>query len=292
MVLMSKKDMIVEAKVLHDLQLGSYEELLQSLDRAVAESDMFGDEAVLFSSYSSRVVVMNEDGEFFSARYKNRDGVVVFKGIESLDVSVISEDDVVRGGVDSFLDGSSLSDSLRSLINLRNEDADSLVDRTRHALDKLFAGGKVWRKYIEENKELIGSFSWDASYGSLKVNMRPMFGLDEGGDREDVTEALVALEGRLATVLVETNNAFQKYVEVSNVRDEGSDEVMSRFESFAGDYIDYLGDVNGFLSRAVVESHDGCVTCSSIVYDEIFKRFRELDLGGRFVRKVSAQFTQ
>lgn len=297
----TKKTMIVEAKVLYELQRGSYEELLQGLDRAVAEhQELFGDsDAVLFASYPRHAIVANEDGQFFKVDFKNNDGVVELGRVSPVDVSVLSEDEVVSRGIDSFFEGGSMADSLRGMVSVPRRLSESPLAKMESRLAVLFAGGQIWRTYIGENRERIGSFAWDAGYGTLKIDVRPVFkdllGEDEPSEdaRGAVRDELGNLERRLNRQLAEVKADFERYQErTADLHDEESDETMARFESFAADYIDHLTEIAGFVSSVVRESKDGCIACAAFVHDEVAKRFKELDLGGRFVRKVSAQLSQ
>jgi len=297
-----KGTMIVEAKVLFGLQQGSYEELLQALDQAVAENqEMFGaSDSVLFASFPKYIVVMNEGGQFFKVAFENKDGVVVLGESKTIDVSVLSEDELASMAVDKYFDGGSLAESLREIVKLRrNPIAESPLEKVEQSLLKLFSGGQIWRKHISEKREQVGRFAWDANFGKLEIDIRPVFGelidedeLDEDS-REQVVESLLALEGRLHSRLTSVQEAYEKYQrETSDMRDDEADSLLSQFESFAMNYIDHLAEISSFVSRSVQESNEGCIICAAFVHDEVAKRFKELELGGRFVRKISSQFTQ
>ena len=101
--------LLVEVKVLQELQRGSYEELLQEVDRLVSEStDLFGGDAVLFSTYKDHAIVVNEGGEFYRAWFTSDDGIYRFGDVDKIGVNTISESDVFSGGVESFFNGGSL----------------------------------------------------------------------------------------------------------------------------------------------------------------------------------------
>ena len=296
-----KNAVIVEAKVLNELQRGSYEELLQSLDALVNENkNLFGDrESALFASYQSHMIVMNEDGKFFRAAFSNNDGIVSFGSIIPIDVTVLSENSVVSQGVDTFLEGGSLADGLRGAVSISAGHDKSLMQQTHDELNRLFSGGQIWRSYVSEHKDRVQSFSWDADYGALDLGIEPMYaGLLEGDDadnedRKSVIASLLHLERRLSECLSGVESAYGKYQEsTTGTRDDETDEILSKFESFAFDYIEHLVCVSKFVSGAITEGKEGCILCTALVHDEIANRFQELELGGRFVRKVSAQLMQ
>jgi len=211
---------------------------------------------------------------------------------------VLSESDVVTKGVEGFFQGGSLSEGLRGVINLRKSHKESLLEKTQQALSVLLSGGKVWRDRLAQNKENISSFAWDAEFGDLKIDM-PVFGemleADDVGDDilKQVIEGLMVLEQRLFRRLNQVKIAYEDYQQQTlDMRDDERDEVMSQFESFTSDYIDHLSEIANFVSEAVLESHGNCVDCSVLVHDEVAKVYKELELGGRFVRKIAAQFKQ
>lgn len=293
--------MIVEAKVLYELQRGSYEELLQSLSRTICEnSDKFGGDAVLFASFPDNAFVVNKSGEFFKIGFKNKNGIVQLGEASHLDVKVISEDEVTAKAVDDYFNGKSLADSLRSIVNLQERiENGSPFERAKTSLAVLFSGGQIWRKYLSENMERIGLFAWDAELGNLKLDVQPMFGNilegeSESGDVAEVTNSLMVLENKLFECLNKVRKSFKKYQSRTvGARDENSDETMVRFESFSGDYLDHLSEIAEFVSGSIKELNDGsCVVCAALVHDEVAKRYKDLELGGRFIRKVSNQFTQ
>lgn len=292
---------IIESKVLHGLQVGSYEELLTSLDEAISNEKnqaMFGENAILFATYPKHVVVVNESGKFFSVDYENKNGVVKIGPAKKIDVSVLSESDVLSRAVDNFADGKSLKESLRSLVG-NCAKCNSPLQLVQEAIMVLFSGGRIFRSYLDEHKDTIGQFSWDADYGKLDLGVNPKFSVvysDEISEssieahRKSVTENLIALEGRLQRKVVEVSEAFDEFQHRTvGTRDEEVDAMLSKFESFAGDYIDYLTEVANFVSNTIRRSE--CVACAAFVHDEVARRFSEIELGGRFVRKVATEFT-
>jgi len=285
------------------LQKGSYEELLQSLDREVSENQhLFGeDDAVLFATHADHVVVLNEGGAFFKVPFTRKDGLVKLGKPTAIPVRTLSESQIVSDGVNSFFSDGSLADSLRSIINLRKEAATSPLEKVETELAEIFSGGQIWRKKVSESASDIAPFAWDANLGSLKINVRPVFAdLIEGdeppdGDeiREDVVKALLSLEGRLSATLSKTRGAFEKYQECTQEpRDEEADSTMSQFDSFAGDYLEHVSEISKYVASTLREGREGCIACMAFVHDEIAKRFKELELGSRFIRKVSGQFQQ
>ena len=292
------KAVFVEAKVLGQLQDGSYEEILSTLDRAVAENQgAFGGESVLFATYPDRVIVLNEDGIFHSANYVIDDGIVRLGKPKRISVETLSEDDVVSRGVDAFTEGTMLADSMRGLMSLHPALTSSPLEQVRESLGQLFSRGRIWKKVIHEHKLQIGEYAWDADYGNLELTIRPLFGelfeedddeIDDGV-RDVVVENLISLEGRLGEMLSRVHESHDSLTSSNTeMRDEDDDAILSQFDSYATDYMEHLGEVVESVSAAIRMVRDGgCVLCGAKVHDEIALRYRDFDLGGRFVRKVA-----
>jgi len=295
---------IVESKVLHGLQVGSYEELLTNLDEAISDEKsqaMLGASAVLFATYPKHVIVINEEGKFFSVDYENKDGIVKIGAAKKIDVAVLSEDDVISRAVDNFADGKSLKDSLRKLVEGCAK-CDSPLEEIQRVVGALFSRGRIFRSYLSEHYDVIGQFAWDADYGKLGMEIDPKFSdlySDEISEseielhRKEVIDDLVSVEGRLQKKVAEVSEAFEEFQNRTiEPRGEELDGMLSKFESFSADYIDYLTEVADFVSDTVRKSNEGCVACAAFVHDEVARRFREVELGGRFIRKVATEFTR
>ena len=80
-------------------------------------------------------------------------------------------------------------------------------------------------------------------------------------------------------------------IKTNDVVDEDAAQHLSQFEEFYSDYISYLEEVSGRVSRAIGEARNGgCVLCAAIVHDEVAGRYKDMNLAARFVRKVSDSF--
>lgn len=294
--------MFAEAKVLEKLTIGSFEDLLSRLDSLITEDDdRFGGNAILYATYPDKVIVLAEDGTFHSAAYTIRDGVISFGEIAPLSIQTFSEADIAARGVDAFYSGDSLAEGMRSMMDMCARVEQTPMAKLEVALEKLFSGGKIWKRKIHEHRNYIGQFAWDADYGKLEDVVSPIF---EGliGFPEDITEeqgaeimaALVVLEGRLHEMWHEAEEAYKgQQDKTSGLRGEEDDGVLSQYEAFVSNYIEYLGEVANFVSKSIKRATEGgCVACAAKVHDEVASRYRDLDLGGRFVRKVASGFTQ
>ena len=289
-------EVIIEEKVLSELRDGSLEQTISLVEEAVRESDKFGNSPNPFSTHEKKVIVYNEDNEFFSARYYIEDGgIVKLSHVKPLDVGALKKEDVASRGVDGFMEGISLRESLLGLVQIIGQEAPVPLADMEVKVDRLFAGGGIWRKHLGENKDKIAAFGWDADYGDLKVENEPLFTnstkeeLEEG--RPELIAALARLEKRLANVQAKTSESFKKYQgKTQSPHDPNDSNVLVQFESFCQDYLSHSAKVLELVSEAIRDSGEGCVECSAFVHDQVIMRMRELELGGRFIQKVSAEF--
>jgi hypothetical protein len=293
-------EVIIEAKILTALQHGSYEELLTTVDQAVSESvELFGDDAMLYATYSGRVVVANGNGQFFESQYKIADGnVVSFSDVQELNIRSSAQEMTSRA-VQGFYEGQSLG--LLGLTNVLGYSGSDPVQEAQANYDRLFSGGGLWRKHLADNKEVISRYGWDADYGTLEAFIEPLFGdvYREGSNadseeyRESVNQNLSSLEMRLAKMLNLAKQAFERYrKKIDIAHDEESDGVLSQFEAFAEDYMAHLAEVGAAISEAVANGREGCVACSALAYDEVAKRMKNLELGRRFICKIEKEFAR
>jgi len=141
---------------------------------------------------------------------------------------------------------------------------------------------------------------FDGSMGSTRLDTKPMFENFYNGEvseedldksRTEVLKALAQIEGRLTRLSVQTEEDFEKYQQkVSGSRDGDADQILARFDGFARDYLDHLTTVGGFVSESIRSGKTGCVACSAYVHDEVARRIQDLELGGRLIQRLAAEF--
>jgi len=296
---------IVEAKTLEKIAVGSYENKLTAVNEAVEEdSDTFGGNALLLATFKDHVVVVNEDGQFFKSSYKIDDGgIVKFMTTESMDVPVVNPDNLAeeaaKKAVDNFFTSGSLGENLLGIMSVVSTKRTPLSE-TQERLDKLFEGGTLWRKHINKNRDKAVIHGWDYDLG-VPMDIHPRFenvceGLVSEDDlkdfEEETTSALMDLENNLVDIYENALVSYQNYKGiVAGMKIDSDNEeslVLSGFEAFAEDYLDHMKEITKFVSEETKK--EGCVTCMAFVHDEIARRSRELELAGRLIRKVSAQF--
>lgn len=292
---------IFEEKTLQKIVCGSFEEQLTAVDNAVAdEVETFGENAILFATFSGHAIVINESGNFLSAKYTYSNGKVRFYKTESLDVPVLSSDSASKDAVDSFLRGDSISENLRSLVKTSLVSGESALEEVRNILEGIFAKGKTWKKFIEENRAKMAQFAFDPEYGSPKIEVQSAFEdlygdeIEESeleGRRGDVVSSLAKIEERIVGLQNVTSEAYEKYIaETGDNHEREDDQILTQFESFADDYLNYIDEVNDFISANINTSKTSCVACLALVHDETVKQVEELELGSRLIRKISTSF--
>lgn len=296
---MANKARMIRANVLAQLASGSLEERMTAVDRALDEQ--FENGAVLIATFQDRAIYLTESGDFFSAKYVfGKDGVVRFMQSESLSVPTLDRDDISGDVVSDYLRDGSLTEGLREVVMASLRSNKSPFERTKEATGVLFSGGSMWRKQIDENREKYTKMCFDGSIGSTKLDTKPVFENlyngevsedDLGEHRGDVMKALAQVEGRLTRLSVQTEDEFEKYQQkAGGNRDGDADQILARFEGFARDYLDHLSSVGGFVSESIRNSKTGCVACAAYVHDEVARRIQDLELGGRLIQRLAAEF--
>jgi len=288
--------MLIESKVLSELQRGSFEDKLMTVSKAVRQGNVFGEEVVLFATYDDKVIVANDKGEFLESEYSIKEGIVSFRRVKPVLVESVSTDRVVSGGVDGFYSGGGLTESMRSLVALSGDEQSSLLEDVSVELKKVFSGGGVWKRYLNENRGMINKYVWDVSYAMDKYSKGKMFfdalsSLEEDKDylRDELSRMLEkeskALRARLNKMLSFAEASYERFRSGSvNIEED----FRAGFESFASDYVQYLKSVVRVISESIIEHDEECL-CMAKVHDEVSSRLFDMALAGRFVQKISLE---
>ncbi len=292
-------DMMIESKIIRQMSEGSYEERMTAIVNAIEETEDFG-KVALIATHPSRVIVLDEDGVFYSVGYMiNNENHVRLKRPEPMDVSMMAPEEVSRTVVDDFFDGKSLRESVGRMVKQAIRKKKTEFEIVQENLSELL-GASVWTEYLDENRSRMTAVAFDASLGSPIIESKPKFmqvyeGQDEGteGQRDEIIMALSKLESRLSRLYVVVAEGFDEYETIAGGdRDQEADQLLGQFEAFAEDYLMHLGKVGGFISESIGRRAPSCAACAALVYDRIAERVVDLELGGRLIRKISAEFTQ
>ena len=298
---------MIEASVMQKLSEGSYEQRMTAICVALEEkSETFGGSVAVVATFPSKVVVMNENGIFYSVGYNiDNSERVNFDDIDEMSVPLITEKDVRRNAVNSFFESDdSLKEAVAGMMRdlfVKGSAPKTSLEKITESMSLLFESGNMWRRYVDDNRPVLAQIAFDPSLGSPRIETKPCFenildGSMEGdmeGVREEVGSALSKLEGRLTRLYENTADSIENYEKVaSGERDQEADQLLGRFEEFSSDYLDYLGKVGGFVSESISKNSSGCVACGALVHDEVAKRVVDLELGGRLIRKISAEFAR
>jgi hypothetical protein len=295
---MANKRMI-RASVLMELTKGSLEDRMTAVDRAIEEK--FGSDAVLIATFDDKAILLTENGEFISTKYVlGKNGALLLSQQETLSVPISEESDMAGDALSTFYKDGSLVEGLREVVMASMYSNKTPFERTKEAIGVLFSGGSLWRKQVSENKEKYTKMVFDGSMGSSQIDSKPVFEKLYNGEvseeelpehRKEVLTALAQIEGRLSRLNIQTEEAFEKCQQkMSGHRDGDADQILSRFEGFARDYLDHLSEVGGFVSESIRNGKTGCVACAAMVHDEVAKRAIDLELGGRLIQRLATEF--
>lgn len=298
-----KSDPLIRTSLLEEFTLGSYEEHLSLLASAVEESDTFGEDAIIVSTFPDRVVVVNESGEFFDSRYKiGANNSVRFSRTEKVDVPLMEDGDLSGEALQSFFSGKSMVESMRHMLRSSFTRERTPLEMMEEGIKVLFSKGDFWRTYVRENREAVTKVAFHPSLGSPSIETKPKFGnlYREGVDdatlescRSDVLAALAKVENRLSRLHAKTTDVYEEYQRIaSGMRNEEAAQVLGRYEAFTEDYLEHLAKVGGFVSESIRAGREGCVACSALVHDEVAAQITEIELGGRLAQRVAAELVR
>lgn len=278
---------------------GSLEERVCLVHDAVINEDLWNGNAVPFATFEDRVIVMNDEGKFFDTVYDVKDGLVKFGSVKLLSMEEIPASEAVSGLVEDVMDAMGdekvLKESISGLVSMAS--GRSKVEETKSELKRLFSGGGVWRKMLEDNRDVYTKYGWDYRFGKpimLKPRFEDIYEIDEVGleeHRNRVMAGLKKVETHLGDFLDRASrNSRSVSRKTVGIRNEEDDKILSQIDSFSSDYVKHLAEIKQYVNSAARKAESGCVLCAAIIHDEIAKRFNNLELGERVIRKVSAQF--
>lgn len=279
-----REQMIVEVRRLRELADGSYENLLQSLSSAVAESQKWNRKASLFATHPDHVVVYVEGEGFFSCKYYITESGVKFGEEKKEDVPIVGEDSLVSRGIDSLYAGGSVGYALRALA-VSPVIERMTPDSAKSKIDRIF-GRSIWRDYLlGKNESRIVDYTSDRSL--FEVSDAPM---ETAGD---ITKAkLISVLSELSNRLSRMNSLALEAVEgyqlhTGGMRTAEEDQVLSVFDSVAGNFLENIDDAIDILSVAIVEARAGNIGYSVVVMNGIVEEYGNFHLGHRFIRKMA-----
>lgn len=301
---------LVDSDFLSRLIAGSMESAIGAVDEAVAaNAGLFnaeGESVRTMATYSDHVIVVNEDGEFFRAKWKLTDDGVVISEAEEIDVPVyevkamgkqVRQESIaaVRAMLANDLPGA--EDKVRGMYRL----VKSGIRLTAEGVEDLYHQHAVadsdWFKAVQEQGDKIRSF---IGTESIRISRRPpRFEalLDDGvtesqaePQRAGVAASLAQLSGEL--VAMRSRIALARQVtEGHRPRDAAEgDMTASDFVEFVAGFGEDLDAMIGLLGDAQAVSEDGCIKCLARLHDGVSSQMYEWSLATAFCEKLARRF--
>lgn len=280
------------------------------VDEAVtANAGLFGadaDSIRTLATYSDHLIVVNEEGEFFRAKWKRSEDGVVISEVEEIDVPVFEARTMGKqtrqesmAAVQALLanDTAGAEEKLRGLYRL----VKSGVRLTAEGVEDLYHRQPVsesdWFRAVQEQGDKIRLFLGSEAIRISKREAR-FESLTSGNVTEAQAEpqrgAVGASLAQLSGELVPMRNriALAKQVtEGHRPRDASEgDMTATDFVEFVAGFGDDLDAMIGLLGDAQAVAEDGCLKCLARLHDGVSSQMYEWGLATAFCEKLARRF--
>jgi len=301
---------LVDGEFLARLTADSMESVMGAVDDAVTENAaLFGgtsDTVRTIATYSGHLITVNEDGDFYRAKWSRSDDGVVLSEIEEIDVPVydaralgpqVRQESVAAASALLNGDMETADEKLRGLYRLVKSGVRLTAEGVEDLYHQQMAEDSDWVLALRERAEEIRTF---LGTDALRVeSMKPKFEAMLDGSvteqqaepqRATVSDALGRLSSDLVTMC--TRIALAKQVtENHRLRDEaGSGPMASDFVDFVSSFSEDLDAMIGVLGDAQVIAEDGCIKCLARLHDGLAARMYEWGLATAFCEKLARRF--
>jgi hypothetical protein len=300
---------LVDGEFLARLTADSMESVMGAVDEAVLENAaLFGgtpDTVRTIATYSDHLIAVNEEGDFYRARWSKAAEGVVISEIEEIDVPVydaralgpqVRQESVAAAKALLNGDMDTADEKLRGLYRLVKSGVRLTAEGVEDLYHQQMSEDSDWVLALREQAEQIRSF---LGADALRVeSMKPRFEslLDSIGEhqaephRTAVADALSKLSSDLVTM--RTRIALAKQVNESyRIRDDKeSGPTASDFVDFVSSFSEDLDAMLGILGDAQVVAEDGCIKCLARLHDGLAVRMYEWGLATTFCEKLARRF--
>jgi hypothetical protein len=304
---------LVDGDFLARLTANSMESVMGAVDEVVTENAaLFGgtsDTVRTIATYPSHLIVVNEDGEFYRAKWSRTDnGGVVLSEIEEIDVPVydarslgpqVRQESVAAAKALLNGDMDTADEKLRGLYRLVKSGVRLTAEGVEDLYHQQMAEDSDWVLALRERAEEIRTF---LGTDAIRIeSMKPRFeSLLDGSVTEQQAEpqrtVVADALGRLSSDLVtmRTRIALAKQVtEGHKLRGDEKAEsgpTAADFVDFVSSFSEDLDAMIGVLGDAQVVAEDGCIKCLARLHDGLSARMYEWGLATAFCEKLARRF--
>jgi hypothetical protein len=306
---------MVPARLIQELQRGSYEQIVDELSVTIAESySRFGSDSPesvhLVASFPRHAIVATDEGKFFRAEIKdienNKRAVVK---TESIDVPVLTDreqqkqfvEGAVSDAVMALLGGD--EDEARTRVRELVRSADLIVgpdpiDSISEALEGLSDSERTWRRVYFENQAGIHKFMWGSSGVSHRDSPKPKYQELYSGNRvEDASGYNQAISADLQVVsegLSKIWDGFQSsYVDYSEQDGKfyplAIAGVNESFQEFAGDFADELRVICSLVESASKDLNPDTIRARAVLFDHVARQYPAIEIASKLIQRTSAE---
>jgi len=302
---------LVDGDFLAKLVSGSMETAVGAVDEAVmANAGLFGgepDSVSTIATYEDHMIVANEDGDFYRAKWDLSEDGVTISDVEEIDVPVYEagsmgsqvREEAAQAAAALLADDMETADEkLRSLYQLVKSGVRLTAEGVEDLYQKQFFTEGDWFRAVQEQDQQIRTFLGTEALRVTATKSRFANVADESvtenqaeAQRGTIAGALAQLSGDLAGM--RNRIALAKQVtEGHQARGGDADDNMTStdFVEFVAGYGDGLDNLIGILGDAQAVSEDGCLKCLARLHDGIAEQMYEWGLAAAFCEKLARRF--
>lgn len=284
------------------LSVGSFEHLIARIEEAVRASaeQLFGAkiESSVTATFQGYAIVLAEDGRFVRVKYEDKKGQIKILGHEPVKVETFEPgklDGYLKSesgkAVEAFLKGdvAGALSRLKGLVPFVESKTAPQDDRIVEAMVAFYRSDRPWRQVFIEKADTIRRLVLDEVAAihedRLQVKFRSLYdGSVNEADlekyRELVIENLQKIGARANTLIEQVSGA---------VRDAKAkkldDAAVVSLIAFGDDLIEDLNATRATVRGA--SQRIGRIDCLGKLHDSFAEDFRDRELAGRFVMKMS-----
>lgn len=299
----------VSSSVLAEMTKGSYERVLDALNRAVQRdralfAKSFGEAVKPVATFRGRAIVSTTTGNFFRVEWKDSDdGEIRFTKVEEIkDVPVRSYNEVVEDVIGKIakgiLDGrqddvrQTIKESMGILTYAGVSDPSDLARLMRENL----AAPRMWKRYVEAKAEDIRNVLGiaESAITPAKAKYRHIWegegDADAGRFLDVVREDANALLVRLDSLCTEARKSYDEYVKQRQTfRPVDEDTTPMQFEMVSEDF---FTDSESVRDTTINLIHSSNARAMAEAHDAISENIHRFELAARFVKAMAENLMQ
>lgn len=290
---------LVDSDLIAKLLEGSFELQMVRMDDLVHENEeLFGGnkdtQIQTMGTFAEHAIVVNSDGQFFRATFKNSQRGLELGEVEEIDVPVFEAKDLrVRvhehtdRAVAAIMEGKDAHEDILAIYDMVHNGVPLTAESVE---ESLLALDDEVSEAINENRDEVTRF---VGVMTMEPPSRRFAGLIEdrvsAGDRKAVVHGLRSVRSYLADMsnrLVAAHEIDESY----SLPGDDDGEEATGFIEMAEDVGSTICALRGIVEDAIAVSDDGSVKSLARIHDGVAGRLPDLTLATLFAEKFAGRF--